>query len=388
MRRLLMLLALLVLASSVQAKERAFGYCEDGSQTVLTDGITSTTLVQRSYPPCRITVYNAGTVVLATLCSDNLAICTPLGNPFNSTSTGYWFFYALNGRYDVHFDSVGVAGCPAGPQCISTPFTHGDYLLCDPVDTVNPCGTGGGTGSVTSFSSGNLTPLFTTSVATPTTTPALTFLPISQNQDLVYASPCLASGNPSFRAICNGDLTNVTFTEHILMIVAGCTNGTAGSSFDLPASNAATAICVTGAVNAAVQGALQFAQTNIAYNTSPIPNNWQSFSTVDMWVASTDTTSGHTIQFTIETACSPTNSNIADDPVWNAAQNFTLITVPVGAVSGQLYYTSVASLTGTGCTGGASPSLLHIRIKRANTDTASEAELRGGLILRYNGTLN
>jgi hypothetical protein len=36
------------------------------------------------------------------------------------------------------------------------------------------CG-GGGTGTVTTFSAGDLSPLFTTSVATPTTTPALTF---------------------------------------------------------------------------------------------------------------------------------------------------------------------------------------------------------------------
>ncbi len=32
-----------------------------------------------------------------------------------------------------------------------------------------------GSGTVTSFSAGNLSPLFTTSVATPTSTPALTF---------------------------------------------------------------------------------------------------------------------------------------------------------------------------------------------------------------------
>lgn len=41
--------------------------------------------------------------------------------------------------------------------------------------TCTGCASGGGSGTVTSFSSGNLSPLFTTSVATATTTPAQTF---------------------------------------------------------------------------------------------------------------------------------------------------------------------------------------------------------------------
>ena len=44
-------------------------------------------------------------------------------------------------------------------------------------------------GSVTSFSSGNLSPLFTTSVATPTTTPALSFTLNTQAANLVFAGP-------------------------------------------------------------------------------------------------------------------------------------------------------------------------------------------------------
>lgn len=65
--------------------------------------------------------------------------------------------------------------------------------------------TGGG-GTVTSFSAGNLSPLFTTSVATATTTPALTFAAVSQAANLVYASPSGAAGVPTFRAIVNADL--------------------------------------------------------------------------------------------------------------------------------------------------------------------------------------
>src|ERR1700749_4481012 len=59
---------------------------------------------------------------------------------------------------------------------------------------------GGGSGSVTNFSAGSFSPLFTTSVANPTTQPSLTFNPVGQNPNLVFASPSSGIGFPSFRA--------------------------------------------------------------------------------------------------------------------------------------------------------------------------------------------
>ena len=64
-----------------------------------------------------------------------------------------------------------------------------------------------GTGTVTSFSAGNLSPLFTTSVATATTTPALTFSLSSSEINFVFAGPASGSpGAPSFRALVGQDL--------------------------------------------------------------------------------------------------------------------------------------------------------------------------------------
>jgi len=62
------------------------------------------------------------------------------------------------------------------------------------------------TGTVTNFSAGDLSPLFTTSEATTTTTPALTFSQVSQTQNKVFASPDGSSGNPTFRAIAVNDV--------------------------------------------------------------------------------------------------------------------------------------------------------------------------------------
>ena len=51
-----------------------------------------------------------------------------------------------------------------------------------------------GSGTVTTFSAGNLSPLFTTSVATPTSTPALSFSLTNALQNLFFASPNGSTG--------------------------------------------------------------------------------------------------------------------------------------------------------------------------------------------------
>lgn len=48
-----------------------------------------------------ITVYNTGTLVLASIYADNAASPTPKSNPFTGDSAGFFSFYAPNGRYDV-----------------------------------------------------------------------------------------------------------------------------------------------------------------------------------------------------------------------------------------------------------------------------------------------
>jgi len=68
-----------------------------------------------------ITVYQAGTLTLASIFSDNLA--TPQSNPFTSDANGLWLFYAANGRYDVQMSG--------GSPTISPAYTLSDYLDLD-----------------------------------------------------------------------------------------------------------------------------------------------------------------------------------------------------------------------------------------------------------------
>ena len=69
-------------------------------------------------------------------------------------------------------------------------------------------GGGGGSGTVTSFSAGNLSPLFTSSVANPTTTPALTFAQVAQSANTFFSGPTSGgAANPTFRAITWTDIS-------------------------------------------------------------------------------------------------------------------------------------------------------------------------------------
>ena len=86
----------------------------------------------------------------------------------------------------------------------------GKVIVIDKYGKIKTFSGGAGTGTVTSVSAGNLSPLFNTSVANPTTTPALSFSQISQAQNLFYASPNGSSGNPTFRAIVAADLPSLS----------------------------------------------------------------------------------------------------------------------------------------------------------------------------------
>lgn len=71
------------------------------------------------------------------------------------------------------------------------------------------------TGTVTSFSAGNLSPLFTTSVATATTTPALTFALSNAAANTYFGNATGSTGAPSYTtagALTKTDDTNVTLT--------------------------------------------------------------------------------------------------------------------------------------------------------------------------------
>lgn len=78
-----------------------------------------------------------------------------------------------------------------------------------------PAADNAGTGTVTSFSAGTLSPLFTTSVATPTTTPDLSFSLSNAGANTYFGNATGSSAAPSYTAagaLTKSDDTNVTLT--------------------------------------------------------------------------------------------------------------------------------------------------------------------------------
>lgn len=68
---------------------------------------------------------------------------------------------------------------------------------------------GGGSGTVTSMSSGNFSPLFTTSVATATTTPALSFTASTAAAHTYYGNNTGSTATPAFSSIVAADLPTI-----------------------------------------------------------------------------------------------------------------------------------------------------------------------------------
>lgn len=107
---------------------------------------------------------------------------------------------------------------------------------------------GFGSGTVTSFSSGSLSPLFTTSVATASSTPALSFSLSNAAQNSVFAGPATGGpGAPTFRALVAADIpalpygtgtvTNVSFTGGLISVATSTTTPAltvAGTSGGIP----------------------------------------------------------------------------------------------------------------------------------------------------------
>lgn len=72
-----------------------------------------------------------------------------------------------------------------------------------------------GSGTVTNFSAGDLSPLFTTSVANPTTTPALSFTLTNAGANTYFGNPTGGAASPAYTAagaLTRVDDTNVTLT--------------------------------------------------------------------------------------------------------------------------------------------------------------------------------
>ncbi len=113
-----LLSALALLSGPAHGMERAFSYSR-----ILATGAPA--------PNATVTVRNAGTATLSSLFSDNGI--TVKANPFTADSSGYWFFYAANGRYDITLSGGGIV----------SPYTLSDVVVLDSTAVGSICGVSG-----------------------------------------------------------------------------------------------------------------------------------------------------------------------------------------------------------------------------------------------------
>lgn len=118
-------------------------------------------------------------------------------------------------RVDTSIVLISAAG--SGKEILRDDFSNFVDSTGTPYTTVEACIADlsnsfltPGTGSVSSFSANNFSPLFTTSVTDPTVNPTLSFTAVDQSANTVYAGP--SSGGiaaPTFRSLVLSDIPNL-----------------------------------------------------------------------------------------------------------------------------------------------------------------------------------
>lgn len=261
---------------------------------------------------------------------------------FWGDSTAHWPKFNPNNAGAVTV--AGITGAITPGHCAQ--FTSATTI----VDNGGACGSGG-TGTVTSFSSGNLSPLFTTSVATAGTTPALSFALSTAGAHTFYMNNTGGTATPGFQTAGEADLPAATvFTDQ-------------NATFGAHTYSFATATILKP------PAAAGFASTANDFGLNTTTSNWQFWANgankiAGMWSAAP--TNGHCVTATVSAGnvllsdsgtvgCGGTPPTIQTDTVNNTSQSVLNFTDTAGASgiqftnpSGGIESAVLASVTGGG----------------------------------------
>ncbi|HEX8650336.1 MAG TPA: hypothetical protein VF708_05820 [Pyrinomonadaceae bacterium] len=117
---------LLCLTSAVEARQKLQGVAGIDGRTIALADSSRAPLALKTFPRCTVSVFIAGTDMLARIYTDEAG--APKANPFNADSvTAAWSFYADNGIYEARFSGTGV----------TSPFTQGPFTVSDPREVYN-----------------------------------------------------------------------------------------------------------------------------------------------------------------------------------------------------------------------------------------------------------
>lgn len=230
----------------------------------------------------------------------------------------------------------------------------------------------GGGGTVTSFSAGNLSPLFTTSVATATSTPALSFTLTAAGANTYLGNATGSSASPSYTtagALTKTDDTNVTLTlggapTTALLTAASLTLGWTGT---LAATRGGTG---TGTVTTG----------DLLYGSAT--NTWSKLA--DVATGSVLKSGGVGVAPAWGTLASTDLTNSSNIALLNATQTFTGTT---NTFSGQVSmtnevraYTTVTTNTST-LTGTTTMIYLNVAVAGSTVTLPADANVQDGEII-------
>lgn len=191
-------------------------------------------LDQSGHPLGNLSIRVCSVPIIATPCANLAALATDatLGvsapNPVTTDSVGNFSFYTAPGFYHLQYYSAAsliyeediqvslttptgqvnatFVDASVGYKVAGSYGANGTCLVSTGTASVWGACASGGAGTVTSFSAGTLTPLFTTSVTNPTTIPALAFSLSTAAAHTFFGNTSGSTGSPSYSAITLADL--------------------------------------------------------------------------------------------------------------------------------------------------------------------------------------
>jgi hypothetical protein len=162
----------------------------------------------------------------------------------------------------------------------------------------------------------------------------------------------------------------IDMPERFNVPAANCNNATAGAGWSI--GSGGTVTCRAGTNN--LGGFIAITDTAATFATFQVtvPEDWDTGTNpyVRFYLASTDTTSGHTIIPSIQVACYKGDGSTTDDVAANAAHSSS--TVTLNTTANQFWSNSNVQMNSTDVTGCVAGATMQITIGRA-TDTATNA---------------